>query len=1078
MGLEEAVAGRGGLFRIVGEPGIGKSRLAEEFVRKASDHGARCLWGRSWEGEGAPAYWPWTQILRGLAAGIDRVDLLRGLDDRLGDLARLVPELRGHVDASSMDEASIESTTARPRLFDAVGVLLRNAAAVSHPLVVVIDDVQWADPGSLLLLRFVASELSTLPMLLLAVSREAEPGIAPEVAETIALLARHGRTIPLRGLSAQEVSVLVEQTANMTVSARWGERVHNASQGNPFFVDEIVRVLAAEGSLAGSEAGAPPEHLPLPAAVRATVRRRVALAGPECADILSAASAFGPDFDLAPLAEVVARPSDEVLELLAGARAAGLVRENGLLGRFRFAHDLVRQSLYDAIPSEARLELHRQIGEALERIHAADPGPHLGLLARHFFGAALHGGAEKAVEYSTRAGEQALAAFSYEEAALHFERALQALRVTGGGERRRCELLLSLGDARSRAGQLADARKGFEAAAELARGLAWAEGLARAALGFSGFVDPPAGTVDEQSVRLLEEANQALEGRDSALRVRVLARLAYELQYGSLDRSRSSGKEAIEIARRLGERVTLARALDARHNSLLGPDDLEERVALGIELLEVAHEGGDPETILGAHQRRVNDLLELGRIRDLDIVIDAHGRLAERIRLPGSNYWTAVWRSMRAMLEGDLMAAERLTARAMELGDLAEEPNARLICSMQVALIGRERGEGELVVESVRRFAEQYPQFPGIRAFLAVIYADLGRMHEARSHLELLAGARFADFPRDAVWMTTMCWCATLCARLGDRDRAEAVYAHFLPFADRNVILADAFACAGSAAGYLGLLASTMGRFDEAKRHFEDALARNREMGARGWTTFTQINYAEMLLVRGVPGDREEAARLLDETTSTATELGLKLLLGRTDSLRAKMSRAAEATPATGGNLLRREGEYWTLAFEGTSFRLKHLRGLDLIAQLLRNPGSEVHVMDLSGAGLDHAASDAGAVLDAKARAQYRGRLEELKEELEEAERLNDRGRSERAREEIEIIGGELASAVGLGGRDRKAASAVERARANVTVAIKLALQKIAESHPSLGHHLSTTIKTGTFCCYVPNPKHPVSWEL
>jgi hypothetical protein len=242
-----------------------------------------------------------------------------------------------------------------------------------------------------------------------------------------------------------------------------------------------------------------------------------------------------------------------------------------------------------------------------------------------------------------------------------------------------------------------------------------------------------------------------------------------------------------------------------------------------------------------------------------------------------------------------------------------------------------------------------------------------------------------------------------------------------------------------------------------------------------------------MLLARDAPGDRERARELLDTALETTRTLGMAILAGRIEDAGGRAPSARTRAQA----VFRREGEYWSMVYEGDAFRLRDSKGLRYLARLLAAPGEELHALELVGAdtfGVRKAAvedglevggfGDAGEVLDTQAKAAYRQRLDELGDEIEEAESWNDPERAARAREEREFIARELSAAVGLGGRDRRAASAAERARVNVTRAIKSALLRIDEHSPALGAHLKRTVRTGTFCSYSPDPRLPTSWEL
>jgi tetratricopeptide (TPR) repeat protein len=381
---------------------------------------------------------------------------------------------------------------------------------------------------------------------------------------------------------------------------------------------------------------------------------------------------------------------------------------------------------------------------------------------------------------------------------------------------------------------------------------------------------------------------------------------------------------------------------------------------------------------------------------------------------------------------------------------------------------------------------------------------ERGREAEARNEIDLLARNGFADVPRNLAWLGTMALLAEVCAGLRDAKLAEELLAMLEPYAERTVVVDWGIVASGSASRFLGLLAATAERFDEAASHFERAIERDEAIGAWPNVARARQEYAVMLLKRDAAGDQDRAVELLGTALRGAERLGMTGLIHEIASLLTGLGQTPPAGPArlrterlaAPANLFRREGEYWSLSFEGESFRLKDSKGMRYLAKLLGRPGTEMFALDLvmtdSGqaapqpgareraeAGLVvSAGGDAGEMLDPQAKAQYKQRLEELREELEEAESFNDPERAARAREEMDFLARELSAAVGLGGRDRKAASDSERARVNATRAIRAAVDRIAEYSPKLGKHFAATIKTGTFCAYTPDPRMPASWRF
>jgi tetratricopeptide (TPR) repeat protein len=1080
--LLEAVAGRGRLYLIAGEPGIGKTRACQEVAALAPDLGMRALLGSCTDGEGAPAYWPWTQVLGACVGGATSRRRMRETLRRHPTVSPLL----GGASVPGPDAATPEQ--ARFRFFNDVTSVL-TAAARMQPLLIVLDDLHWADTPTLRLLRFLARALHDARILVVGTYRQTELPRDHPLTDLAELGV--GERIELGGLREAEVARFLELSAGRPMPNALVSAVYGQTEGNPFFVGELVRFLALhERSVDPPRADAP---LAVPHSVRDVIRGRLRALQPECREVLTIASAIGREFDVAALQPAVERPLDTLMGMLEHAASAGVVEASrGAPGRYAFCHSLIRRVLYDEITPLRRIEIHRRLGEILETLYGPGREEHLAELAHHFFEAALGGDAEKAIDYATRAATQALARVAYEEAAAQYERALQALELRQPDDQRRCRLLVALGDARMQAGETAVAKRTLRQAAELARNIGAGELLARAALAFGWWVEP--GKTDHYLVDVLEEAVRVLGDGDSALRARVLAHLAAELWYsGTPERRAALSLEAVEMARRVGDRRALTFALSSRHLALWGPENVEERLAVAGEVVRLATEIEDTERVLQGRVWQVVDFLELGDIQAVDVGIALCGRLADELRQPGYLWWTAVFRGMRALLDGRFAAAETLIHDAFAIGQRAQTENATQVFATQMFLLRREQGRLAELEPAFKGMVEQYPDIPSWRCGLAMLYTQVNRLEEAHKEFERLARHDFTDLPRDLFWLIGIVLLADVCCSLEDRPRAARLYDLLLPYAERIVVTGRAVVCAGSVAHSLGILAALCGRTEEATRHFEQALAMNERLGTRPFAAYTRHAYAAMLLANRDPVVRARALALLAAAHATATELGMGLLLPRIEALEVDLpapsptAGAAPPLPATQEQaIFRREGRTWTIVYDGTTCRVKDANGLRFVARLLRHPGLELHALDLvaeaAGDGGDpplrHALGDAGELLDRQACTAYRQRLDDLRQRLAEAKAAGAEEAGTRLEDEIEFLTRELSRAVGLGNRVRRAGSAAERARLNVTRAIKAAEQTLAGLNSSLGRHLRTTIRTGTFCVYRPDPARSVAWLL
>lgn len=1100
-GLEQAHAGRGSLFLVGGEPGIGKSRLSDEFARQARESGVRVLWGRCWEGVGAPAYWPWIQALRAHLRITDPADLRGQLGAGAADVAQMLPEIGTIV--PDLPPPPPVSDSARFQLFDSTASFLRNISR-AQTTVLVLDDLQSADTASLLLLRFLASQLTDMRLVAVATFRDVQ--LTPDHPLTPALheMAREPitRLITLTGLPAPDIARFVQASTGHGPHAQLVARLWRETNGNPLFVGEAVRLLASEGRL-DEEAAWERLRVTLPAGVREVILKRVRQLAERTMAALVQAAAIGPEFN----AELLRRAGDHSGGSLTGAlneaTQAGLLMRTGV-GRFKFSHDLVRDALYAELEPTQRLGLHLRIAETLEQMHAEAPDAHYAELAHHYFEAAQTGFADEAPADRTRhfararryarlAGEQAAHSLAYEEAARLFSRSLQLLDLEETPDTdERTDLLLGLGDAQARAGDLPSARPNFLEAAGRARQTGDPQRLARAALGYGGrFLWARAGD-DPHVIPLLQEALVLLGGRDDRLRVRLLSRLACAWR-GSrqhFDQSDALSQQAVEIARPLGDSRTLCYALVARYGSIYWPHTTAERLEIARELLSVAETAGDIERTIDAHMIISFSYADLARMTEADAEMETLTRLADQLRQPAQLWLANSAGASYALLEGRYSDAERLMAVESPPGypttPIRDDVSA---ARMHRFLLRREEGRLAEELETISRSVAEFPWYPAHRAALVVALLELGRENEARSSFATIAHDSFATLIRDNEWLLAAALSSEACAVLADEEAAGSLLEQLRPFVGLHAI-AHAEGSAGIVDRYLGLLASTLGRIDEAARYLADAITLNDRMGAHPWRAHSQHDLAGLLRRRGTSADVRRAEELEHDALQTAEKLGMTALAARLahSTTGARVGIAASSDRAVVGTF-RREGEYWTITFEADSFRLRDAKGMRYLSRLLAEPGRELLVLDLvqeGGRSSPTAADpdlrrtdlgDAGTLLDTEAKQAYRARLHELQQELDEAEAWNDVERGDRARQEMDFLARELARAVGLGGRDRAAGSASERARLSVTRAIRLAMARIAAQSPALGDHLEGTIRTGTYCSYRPDSRLSVSWR-
>jgi DNA-binding SARP family transcriptional activator/tetratricopeptide (TPR) repeat protein len=885
-GLDSAFASRTTLILVGGQAGIGKSRLADELATDAAQRGAKVLWGRCWEAGGAPAYWPWVQSLRSLLRESPVEAIRRDAGAGAPYLAQILPELRELIPDLRAAPA-LDHEGARFHLFDATASFLSSASR-REPLVIVLDDLHAADEPSLLLLVFLAQQLTEASVLVVGNYRDSELGPEHSLSAALTELARHAPApILLTGLGEAEVARFVGAAHGDRPLGELAAAIHRQTEGNPLFVSEILRLLAAEGRLDGAAEG-PGARVGIPPSVRAVIRRRLDHLSDPCTRLLTIASVLGREFDVEALARAEKQDLDPLLDLLDEAIAAGVVGEvPGTHGRLRFVHVLIRDTLYDELTVTRRMRLHRRIGEAFEALYGGDPDPHLAELALHFYEALPAGDAGKTVHYARGAADRAAALLAYEEAARLYAIAIEVIESHSTGDRNeRCELLLALGDVQGRSGDVARAKETFLRAADVARGAQLPEHLARAALGYGGRFVWTRAWGDKHLVGLLEEAVRALPVQDSELRVRLLARLAGGPLRDTLppaDREAMS-QQALDMARRVGDEATLAYALDGRHCANMGPDSLHLRLALADELIASADRVGDAERAYEGHDYRFHALLEAGELPRARREYEALGRQAQELRQPAQLWFAAVNGAKLALFEGRFADAEHGIEKAVEVGRMAQGANAQMAFDLQVYGLRREQGRLDEVLDVVQRAVDDYAAYPVWRYVLADVLAQLGRDEQAARLFAALADEGFPLY-LEMQWLFGLSLAADVCAGLGDEDAAAVLYDLLRPYAAHNATLPPEL-CWGSVSRSLGSLAATMSHWDAASGHFEDALRANRAMGALPWLAHTHHDYARMLLARDEPGDRDRADELLAAADALATELGMGALAQRISARR------------------------------------------------------------------------------------------------------------------------------------------------------------------------------------------------
>ncbi|HEX5616505.1 MAG TPA: hypothetical protein VFZ83_15225 [Acidimicrobiia bacterium] len=628
----------------------------------------------------------------------------------------------------------------------------------------------------------------------------------------------------------------------------------------------------------------PPDDLAggLPASVGETILRRLETLGPETQRILAAGSVLGRSFGTDLLVAITGLDRAVVEAALAEALAAEVLAPAGP-GTYLFTHALVQATLYGNIGATRRARFHRIAAEALEATSTTDPP--LAAIAYHYFCALPGCDRERAVEFARRAGSEAAARLADEQAIEHFERARVAATADGScilEPADEAALLLDLGRARLRTGAVAAARATYSDAVTAARAAKDPVLLAHAAIGLGGGPDVSVGfelaTADPELLDALTEALATLPADALALRAVVTARLA-GARHDAHDAAaaRALSAEALELGRASGDAQAHAITLAARHGALWSPDTLDERLALDDELLECARQVDAP-LALQAHLWRLADLLESGQLARADAEMAALADGSMGHDQPRYWWYATLYRAMRALLDGRIADAADAAEQAHALGARLGARNNGASHALQTFFTAREQGRLAGVPELLDALAGRYPAQLAWVASAAMARVEVGDLDGARRQLEFLAADDFRGLPRTGMWLPTMVGLADVVHALGATREAAALYDLLLPFRDRYVMVSRILVCLGSVEHALGVLATTLGRLDDADAHFARARERHEAYGAPLLVARTELARAGVLDARG---DHEGARTTRDEIAALAIEHGWTALLAR-----------------------------------------------------------------------------------------------------------------------------------------------------------------------------------------------------
>jgi hypothetical protein len=870
--LKEGIEGSRRLALISGEPGIGKTRLSTHAALEARrSHRAVVLYGRADE-ELAIPYRPWIEALTHYVEHAPGKVLRAHIERHGGELTRMVPHLKERL-PEVPPPRDTDPDTERYLLWGAVVGLLREASG-EWPLVLVLDDLHWADKPTLLLLKHLVSEGQGMRALIIATYRESDLTRRHPLSDALAdLRGEQGvERIAMKGLDEQEIVEIMENAAGHELdepSLGLSRELHRETDGNPFYTAELLRHLLESGGVYQQESGqwtvrGALSELGLPESVREVLGRRVERLGEQARGVLSIAAVIGREFDVELLLGVSEPAEEELLGLLEEAVAASVLTESGSVpGRFSFAHALINHTLYEDLGTTRRARLHGNVAEALEQRLGPEPGARVSELAHHWAKATTAVDLDKAVTYAHMAGERALHDLAPDEALRWFKQALELRDQSAELDlRERCELLIGLGDAQRQTGDAAY-RETLLEASRIALVLADAELAARAALANNRGDPSSYGEVDQERVSAIERAVELDDPPHPARRARLLALQALELEWDpDFARRQRLCDEAISLARGTGDARTLAEVLRPVLFACRSAETLELRTALSKELLACAATVQDRALQFWAQTNEFHVCTERGEFARAQAALEREQLIAEELGQPTLR-WFATWDpGAWELSHGDLLAGERLAERGMEIGQEAGHADAIIVYGGQLATARYVQGRAEEVIDMLEEGADAFPAIPAFRAGQALASCWLGRFTEAAAILEQAASDRFEHISPGVAKLTALALYADVAAQTRDRNAAWILYELIEPWADQ--IVSTAVVVNGHARMYLGLLADVMGRHKDADQHLAFACELQETNGLLLWAARAHLGWAEALAHRGdsVRAGREAARAL------------------------------------------------------------------------------------------------------------------------------------------------------------------------------------------------------------------------
>ena len=877
-------------FLISGEAGLGKTTLVAEIARRAYENGACVLFGHCEEDLATP-YQLFAEALGHYITHAPEDRLLAHVAAHGSELSRVVTNMASRIPQLPPTKAT-DADSERFLLFSSMVGLLADAAA-EQPIVLVVDDLQWADKASLLFLRHLAATTQPMRLLVLGTFRDSELSNAHPLLEALAALHRQAGVtrLELAGMDQSEVVAFMEAAAGYSLDETeigLADAVHRETEGNPFFVTEVLRHLSESGAISRDAEGrwravGPIEDMILPDSLREVIGARLGRLGEETGRVLTMAAAIGRDFDLDLLALSIERSEDEVLDSLDLAATASIVRElTDGPGRYNFSHALIQHALYQDLGPTRQARAHRAIGLALEVLCGDRPGSRIGELARHWGSTGRAGDAMKAITYARGAGDAALRTLSPGDALRYYTQALDLTEGAGLAEPTlEIDLTIGVGMAQRQTGDPAF-RETLLDATRRAAAIDDTDRLVTGALANDRGWASASGKVDTEKVALLELARDRLSANDPR-RALILGTLCAELAFsGTVEERQGLADEALAIAEAYGDDATVIRILNHLVFPLLVPALLDQSLAWSADALVRAERVGDPVLLYFAAIYRATVATRAGDVDEVDRCLGIAEPLVRMLDQPPMSWEFTFHQAKRAQIAGDTATAEALAAAAFQIGVDCGQPDAETFFGVQLAAVSWQRGTMGDLAPLLEAMIVESPGLPTLKASLALAYTQADRLDEARVLLDAFAATGF-DLPQDSAWLNGMTEYAEAAIACRDRRFAEPLFDMLKPWS-AQFSSAGGVTAEGPVATMLGGLAAVLGRWDDAEAYFAGAKEFCSRVGAAYFGVHVDLLWGQKLLDQGRHEDVGRARDMLTAAQSTAAAQGYGLIEARASS--------------------------------------------------------------------------------------------------------------------------------------------------------------------------------------------------